>query len=174
MNVIVPGAVGSQPAGVSILPLMAPLFLGLEMWQLVMSERYVGIKQIARGGDPREMGPGEAISFLWSAGLILYAAWALALLALPQVRVFAFGIIAVTAVGYPIRRNCGLKWILVVLTCEGGVRIGLLSALSYLAWSHVLGGAHGLPGNRAPLAQPGRRAARGPWGPVPPQRPRIR
>jgi hypothetical protein len=122
---------------VSILPLLAPLFLVLEVWQLVMSERYVGIKHIARGGDPREMGPGEAVAFFWFAGLITYAAWTLALLAIPAARVFAFFIIAATGVGYPIRRNCGLKWILVVLTCEGSVRIGFLSALSYTAWSRL-------------------------------------
>ena len=102
-----------------------------------MSERYVGIKQIARGGNPREMGPAEPIAFLWSAGLLVYAAWALALLGVPGARVFALCIIAATAIGYPIRRNCSLKWILVTLTCEGSVRIGLLSMLSYLAWARL-------------------------------------
>jgi hypothetical protein len=122
---------------VNLVPLLAPLFLGFEFWQLFIAERYVGIKQIARGGNPREMGPNEGISFLWSAGIILYGAWALALLATPMARAFALCIIAATAVGYPIRRNCGLKWVLVVLTCEGGVRIGFLSALSYAAWSRL-------------------------------------
>jgi hypothetical protein len=122
---------------VSSLPLLAPLFLLVEVWQLVMSERYVGIKQIARGGNPREMGPAEPVAFIWSAGLLAYAAWALALLAVPGARVFALCIIATTAVGYPIRRNCSLKWILVVLTCEGSVRIGLLSMLSYTAWARL-------------------------------------
>src|SRR5580700_2221284 len=106
----------------------------LEVWQLVMCERYVGIKQIARGGDPREMGPGEAVAFLWSAGLFLYAAWALALLASPASRAYALAIIATTALGYSVRRNCGLKRILIVLTLEGSVRIGFLFALSVTAW----------------------------------------
>lgn len=122
---------------VGILPLLAPLFLLLECWQLVMCERYVGIKQIARGGNPREMGPSEAVSLLWSLGLLSYAAWAVALLAVPGARVFALCIIAATAVGYPVRRNCSLKWILVALTCECGVRIGFLSALSFMAWSRL-------------------------------------
>ncbi len=122
---------------VSLLPLLAPLFLLFEVWQLVMSERYVGIKQIAHGGNPREMGPAEPIAFIWSAGLLAYAVWALALLAIPGARVFAFCIIAATAVGYPIRRNCSLKWILVTLTCEAGVRIGFVSALSYWAWARL-------------------------------------
>jgi hypothetical protein len=122
---------------VSLLPLLAPLFLIFEAWQLVMSERYVGIKQIARGGNPREMGPSEPVAFIWSVGLLAYAAWALALLAIPGARVFALCIIAATAVGYPIRRNCSLKWILVAMTCEAGVRIGFVSALTYSAWARL-------------------------------------
>jgi hypothetical protein len=122
---------------VSSLPLFAPLFLFFEAWQLAMGERYVGIKQIARGADPREMGPAEGVAFLWSAGLILYAAWVLALLATPMARVYALCLIGATFVGYPIRRNCGLKWILVVLTIEGAVRIGFLFALSVTAWHRV-------------------------------------
>jgi hypothetical protein len=122
---------------VSILPLLAPLFVILEIWQLFMTERYVGIKQIARGGNPREMGPAEPIAFIWCAGLLAYAVWTLALIANPNARVFALLIIAATFIGYPIRRNCSLKWILVVLTCEGSARIGFLSALSYSAWARL-------------------------------------
>ena len=119
------------------LPLLAPLFLLFEAWQLFIGERYVGIKQIARGGDPREMGPGEAVAFLWSAGLVLYAVWALALLAAPMSRAYALALIATTAVGYSVRRNCGLKRILIVLTLEGAVRIGFLFALSVVAWHRI-------------------------------------
>jgi hypothetical protein len=83
---------------VNSLPLLAPLFLVFEIWQLVMSERYVGIKQIARGSDPREMGPGELVSFLWSSCLILYCVWMVGLLATPRVRFFALVLIATTVV----------------------------------------------------------------------------
>jgi hypothetical protein len=122
---------------VSGLPLLAPLFLLFEAWQLFIGERYVGIKQIARGGDPREMGPGEAVAFLWSAGLFLYAVWALALLASPLTRAYALALVSTTAAGYFVRRNCGLKRILIVLTLEGAVRIGFLFALSVTAWHRV-------------------------------------
>jgi hypothetical protein len=44
---------------------------------------------------------------------------------------------AVTAVGYSIRRNCGLKWILVVLTVEGTARVAVLSPLTVVSWSHL-------------------------------------
>lgn len=102
-----------------------------------MSERYVGIKQIARGADPREMGPSEPVAFLWSSCIILYAIWMAGLLATPQVRIFGLVLIATTALGYTIRRNCGLKWILVVLTFEGAVRVAALAPLSELAWIRV-------------------------------------
>jgi len=35
--------------------LLAPLFLVFEFWQLVISERYMGIKQIRVNADPREL-----------------------------------------------------------------------------------------------------------------------
>ena len=119
------------------LPLIAPLFLVFELWQLFMSERYLGIKQIARAADPREMGPGEADSFLWVSGIILYAFWAVALLAAPHARAEALGLLAATAIGYTVRRNCGLKWVLVTLSFEGAVRIGLVSTIAVEAWRHV-------------------------------------
>jgi hypothetical protein len=123
--------------GVTGLPLIAPFFLIFEIWQLVMCERYLGIRQIARGADPREMGPSEVVSFLWTSGIVLYSAWVLALLAVPRARAEAFGLIVTTIVGYTFRRNCGLKWVLVVLTFEGAIRIGILSTSAVAAWRHL-------------------------------------
>jgi len=119
------------------LPLIAPLFLLFELWQLFMSERYLGIKQIARGADPREMGPGEAVAFLWTSCIVLYAAWTVALVAVPASRAAALGLIATTVVGYAVRRNCGLKWVLVTLSFEGAIRIGLVSTIGVEAWRHA-------------------------------------
>lgn len=121
----------------SIVPLLAPLFLAFEFWQLVICERYMGIKHIARGANPREMGPSESVAFLWCSSIVAYMAWALALFAVPMARAFALCLVAATLIGYPIRRNCSLKMILVVLTFEGSVRIAALSMLSYLAWRSV-------------------------------------
>jgi hypothetical protein len=134
---IVPGKEGRQAPAVSGLPLIAPLFLLFELWQLFMSERYLGIKQIARGADPREMGPGEAVSFLWTSGIVLYAAWAVSILAVPHARAEALGLIATTVVGYTVRRNCGLKWVLVTLSFEGAIRVGLVSTIAVEAWRRV-------------------------------------
>jgi hypothetical protein len=122
---------------VNSLSLLAPAFLVFEIWQLVISERYVGIKQIARGADPREMGPSETLACLWSSCIILYGLWMVALLATPNVRIYGLCLMATTAAGYSIRRNCGLKLILVVLTFEGAIRVGILSFFSVAAWSHA-------------------------------------
>jgi hypothetical protein len=122
---------------VNLISLVAPIFLVFEIWQLIMSERYVGIKQIARGGDPREMGPSEPVACLWSSCIILYGLWMIALVATPNLRVYGLSLLATTAAGYSIRRNCGLKLILVVLTFEGAIRVGILSFFGVAAWSHV-------------------------------------
>jgi len=122
---------------VNSLSLLAPAFLMFEIWQLVISERYVGIKQIARGADPREMGPSETVACLWSSGIILYGLWMVALLATQGTRIYGLCLLATTGIGYSIRRNCGLKLILVVLTFEGAVRVGILSFFSVAAWSHI-------------------------------------
>jgi hypothetical protein len=122
---------------VSSIALVAPLFLLFEIWQLVISERYVGIKQIARGADPREMGPSEPVACIWSLTIMLYTAWMFALLAMPSVRIYGLCLLGATAAGYSIRRNCGLKFILVVLTFEGAIRVGILSFFSVAAWSRV-------------------------------------
>ena len=59
---------------------LAPLFVVFELWQLVISERYVGIKQIERNGDPRTLGLHEFTAFVWSMMIISYWAWMVALL----------------------------------------------------------------------------------------------
>jgi hypothetical protein len=119
------------------LSLVAPLFIAFEIWQLVMAERYVGIKQIARGANPREMGPREVVACFWTCCILLYGVWMVSLLAFPPVRIYALCLLATTAAGYSVRRNCGIKLILVVLTFEGAVRVGFLSFLSSVVWSHL-------------------------------------
>jgi hypothetical protein len=119
---------------VTTLLLAAPLFLAFEVWQLVISERYLGIKQIARNGDPRTLGMSELTAFCWSATLLAYGLWMGLLLLAPFSRVHALCLLAVTATGFSLRRNTGLKWVLVILTFEGAVRVGLLVSLVAMAW----------------------------------------
>lgn len=119
------------------LSLLAPLFLLFEVWQLVIGERYLGIKQIARNGDPRTLGLGEVTAFGWTAMLVSYWLWMLVLLATPFSRVHGLALLGVSALGYSFRRNTGRKWTLVILTFEGAVRIGLLGSLVAMAWRRL-------------------------------------
>jgi hypothetical protein len=122
---------------VATLILLAPLFLLFEVWQLVISERYLGIKQIARGADPRTLGLGEPAAFVWSMGIVLYALWMLLLLGAPLGRGHALGLMFVSAIGFALRRGAPLKWILVILTFEGAVRVGLLISMCAIAWRRL-------------------------------------
>lgn len=119
------------------LPFLAPLFFVFEVWQLVIAERYLGIKQIARNGDPRALGLSEVTAFFWSMTLIVYVAWMLLLLTVPFARVNGLCLVAVTTLGYALRRNSGIKWILVILTFEGAIRVGLLLSLFAVAWRRL-------------------------------------
>lgn len=120
-----------------LLLLAAPLFFAFELWQLVMSERYVGIKQIARNGDPRKLGLSEVTAFFWSSAIILYWAWMLGLMFTPFTRIHGLILLVVSVAGFSVRRNCGIKWVLVTLTLEGAIRIGLLVSLLGTAWHRL-------------------------------------
>lgn len=116
---------------------VAPLFLFFEVWQLVVSERYLGIRQIARNGDPRTLGLREYIAFCWSVVIVTYWLWMLGLLLTPFTRVHGLCLIAVSALGFSFRRNTSIKWVLVILTFEGAIRVGLLVSLITLAWRRL-------------------------------------
>ncbi len=117
--------------------LCAPFFVLFELWQLVISERYLGIKQIERNGDPRTLGLRETTAFCWSLLLFAYWAWMLTLLFVQFGRVHGACLLLVSATGYALRRNSGLKWVLVTLTFEGAVRIGLLLSLCAYVWRRL-------------------------------------
>ncbi|MDO8543091.1 MAG: hypothetical protein Q7S40_21875 [Opitutaceae bacterium] len=117
--------------------LFAPLFLVFEVWQLVLSERYLGIKQIARGADPRTLGLGELTAFFWTLALFSYWSWMLLLMTTPLGRVHGLGLILVSGVGLALRRGTPLKWILVILTFEGAVRVGLLFSMCAIVWRRL-------------------------------------
>jgi hypothetical protein len=120
---------------VSTLVFLTPLLLAFELWQIGISERYLGIKQIERDVDPRTLGPGEMTAFLWSTGILLSWAWMTTMLFQPFGRVQAVCMLAVTGAAFMLRRNCGLKWVLVILTVEGAIRIGMLCSLLAMAWN---------------------------------------
>jgi hypothetical protein len=117
---------------------LAPLFLIFEVWQLVLSERYLGIKQIARGADPRHLGLREMTAFFWSVLLIAYWIWMLLLLTSSFSRSHGAGLLVVSMIGFSLRRGARFKWILVILTFEGAVRVGLLLSLFAMAWRRLM------------------------------------
>jgi hypothetical protein len=118
--------------------LLAPLFLALELWQLVVSERYLGIKQIRVNADPRELPMASWMATVWAGGLISYYIWMSTLLLHPVGRAQGVVLILVTTVGYMLRSTCGLKWVLVILTFEGSIRIGMLVSLVAQSWRRLM------------------------------------
>ncbi len=120
--------------------LLAPLFLVFEVWQLVVSERYLGIRQIKVNADPRELPMAGWMAAVWAGGLLLYVVWMFALLLHPVGLAQGLVLIAVSAVGYALRSTCGLKWVLVVLTFEGSIRIGMLVSLFAATWRRLVAG----------------------------------
>ncbi len=120
------------------LVLLAPIFLGLELWQLFLSERYLGLKQIRVNADPRELPMANWTATLWAAGLIGYFLWMPTLLLHSVGRAQGIILLIVTGLGYALRSMCGLKWILVILTFEGAIRIGMLLSLLGMAWRQLM------------------------------------
>lgn len=117
--------------------LLAPLFLVFEIWQLVVSERYMGIKQIKVNADPRALPMAGWMAASWAGGLMVYFTWMLTLLLHPVGRAQGLVLLIVTAAGYAFRTACGLKWVLVVLTFEGSIRIGMLVSLFAATWRRL-------------------------------------
>ncbi|WP_221032997.1 hypothetical protein [Actomonas aquatica] len=112
----------------------APFFALFELVQLIVSERYIGVKQIKRGTDPREEGPPNRLAGWWVFFLVVYWMWMGPMLYYPFTRMHMAVLIGVGLFGYALRRNAGLKWILVILTFEGAIRIGILISLIGRAW----------------------------------------
>jgi hypothetical protein len=117
--------------------LLAPLFLVFEVWQLVVSERYMGIKQIKVNTDPRTLPMANWLAAAWVGSLLIYALWMLSLLLHPVGRAQGIVLILVSLLGYAVRSSCGLKWVLVALTFEGSIRVGMLISLFASTWRRM-------------------------------------
>ncbi len=118
--------------------LLAPLFLVFELWQLVVSERYMGLKQIRVNADPRELPMPRWMAATWAGGLIVYFTWMTTLLLHPVGRAQGVVLLVVTLGGRALRSTCGLKWVLVVLTFEGSIRVGMLISLLGMSWRQLM------------------------------------
>jgi hypothetical protein len=116
---------------------LAPAWMVFELAQLVVGERHLGIRQIGPGIDPRERGPGEWVSFFWSAGIVIYWVWMGLMLAQPVGRPQVVAMIVISVLGFTLRRTCRLKWVLLVMTFEGAIRIGMLFSLTGVIWRRL-------------------------------------
>lgn len=117
--------------------LFAPLFLTFELWQLFVSERYMGIKQIRVNADPRELPMTNGMAAFWAGGLLVYFLWMFSLLLHPVGRAQGVILLVVSFLGYVLRSTGGLKWVLVILTFEGSIRVGMLASLFVMTWRRL-------------------------------------
>ncbi len=115
----------------------APLFIVLELVQLVACERLLGLKRLASGRDPRSTPVKEPVAALWTILLFVYWIWIGLVLGGPAGRLQAVALFLVSLGGFVLRRNLTLKWILVVLTFEGAIRIGMLVSLCGVFWRQL-------------------------------------
>lgn len=120
------------------LALLAPLFLALEVWQLVASERYLGIRRIKAKVDPRDLPMGTWMAAAWASGLIVYHLWMTTLLFHPVGRAQGVVLLGMSAFGYALRSTTSLKWTLVILTFESSIRIGMLISLFGMSWRRMM------------------------------------
>jgi hypothetical protein len=113
---------------------LSPVFLAFEVWQLVMAERYLGIARIEQGVDPRRLPMGLQVSVPWVLGGAAGWLWILLLLTDPMGQVPALCMAGVGGLGYFLRRSAPLRWVLVILTFEGAIRIGMMLFMMGLLW----------------------------------------
>lgn len=109
---------------------LLPLWIVFELWQLVIAERYIGVKQVRAGLDPRQMAMTERRAFVWSALLFGYWLWMGFVLGTGSGRVQSLCLIITSAIGFTLRRISPLKATIVILTFEGAIRLGMLLSLA--------------------------------------------
>ncbi len=127
----------SAPETMLWLITLVPLFLVFEIWQLVLCERYLGVRQMATGQDPRTLPMGERLAFTWTLFLFLYWVWMGLLLGGSVGRLQALALFLISLGGFLLRRNSPMKWVLHILTFEGALRIGMLVSLAGVFWRRV-------------------------------------
>ncbi len=115
---------------------IALIFMALEVAQLIIALRFIGIEQIRRNFHPLDAPAPRPFWFSagWVATLLIDYAFQAALLIVPIsldltehpefIRFAAILMILISFMGFAVRRSCGIKWGLVVLTFEGAMRAG--------------------------------------------------
>jgi len=112
----------------------APVLMLFEFAQMIVAERRLGVKQIERGIDPRTQELPEPLAFGWSLGIVGTWVWMGGMLTSGFGQGQVVCMLAISFLGYSIRRMCRLRWVLVTLTFECAIRIGMLISLLGYAW----------------------------------------
>lgn len=121
----------------ALILLSVVFWLGFEIVQLLVAERLVGVKQIETGEDPRAKRPGEFYAALLGIGILAYWFWMILMLWPKPARLQIVCMLTISMLGYSLRRNNGLKWILVILTIESAIRIGMLVSIFITLWRRI-------------------------------------
>ena len=110
---------------------LAPVFIAFELIQLIVAERFIGIRQLREGRNPLDsaMAGRNVLAGLWLAGIFLYWSYMVVLVWDPRAGLQGMMMILTTIAGLMLRRALGLRFALVILTIEGAIRIGLLANL---------------------------------------------
>ena len=117
--------------------LLLPFILLFEVGQLVLCERYIGVKHIGKIKDPSTQGPPELLAFLWVLAIVGYWLWMLGMLVPGYVRLQILCMLCISVAGIFLRRITTLKWTLVILTLEGAIRIGMLCSIGVSVWKRI-------------------------------------
>ncbi|HRE82048.1 MAG TPA: hypothetical protein PLN52_13410 [Opitutaceae bacterium] len=115
--------------------LFAPVLLVFEIVQIVVAERYLGVKRIQKGIDPKLLDMRELVAFFWTAGIVATWLWMFVMLSLDVGKAPVACMLIVSLIGYSVRRSCHLKWVLVTLTFECAIRVGMYASLINSSWS---------------------------------------
>lgn len=127
---------------------LAPLFIIFDFAQLILAERFIGVKQIRDGRHPLDSGWDKPawLAALWLLGTAALWFYMVALIFTPWGGIHGFIMLAISVLGLVLRRALGLRFALVVLTVEGAARMGLL--VNLLISVHLWGGSLIPPGYR--------------------------
>ena len=113
-----------------MIALLALVFIAFELAQLVLAHRYIGPEQIRRNAHPLDAAAPLPfiVSFAWVVFLgadYIYQV-SMAMQRYPLIQICALLMLVASVGGFLLRRACGVKWGMVVMTFEAAVRVGCL------------------------------------------------
>jgi len=118
---------------------IAFFFMVFEVTQLVFAQRFIGIVQIRQNLHPLDTPTPISLGYCvaWIICLLLDYTFQFGLLLGPMnhasvdrpyyIRLAGILMLIISAIGFALRRACGVKWGLVVLTMEGASRAGFFA-----------------------------------------------